>query len=350
MSEDFIKKGIKVLIAAAAAVILLYLSYRVLDIILMLIIAILIAFIFDPIVSYLQRKGINRVYSILGVFIVSIILLGIGLSILVPKIMLQLNAIGKNFTQDNVNNFISSLLTQVINYFPFFNIEETTAKLSTYFSEFIIGSVDNVSQIVSSLVSILAILVIVPFLSFFLIKDKTAIVKGIINVMPNKYFEVSYSVLRKIGIQLGRFVRGWIFDAFIVGTLSAIGLTTLAIDHLVTIGFIAGVGHLIPYFGPVIGGIPALLIALLQFGDLTMMPSIIIMFVIVYTLDNGFIQPNIFSKSTDIHPIVIILLILVGSKFLGILGMLLAVPIATVLRTASKEIYFGYKNYKIIKQ
>ncbi len=350
MSEELLKKGIKVTIAAVITALMLYLSFIILDIILMLTIAILIAFIFDPIVSYLQKKGVNRVFSILAVFILSIFILSIGFSVLVPKIVTQFNAISKNLTQDNVNTFISSALVQLESYFPFINIEETTNKLSVYLSELIVGSFDNVSQIVFSLFSILAILVIVPFLTFFLLKDKTGILKGIINVMPNKYFEVSYSVLRKIGVQLGRFVRGWIFDAFIVGFLSAVGLTILGIDNSVTIGFIAGVGHLIPYFGPVIGGLPAIIIAIIQFGDLSMLPSILIMFVIVYTFDNGFIQPNIFSKSTDIHPLVIILLILVGSKILGILGMLLAVPIATVLRTAAKEIYFGYKNYRIIKQ
>ena len=93
----------------------------------------------------------------------------------------------------------------------------------------------------------------------------------------------------------------------------------------VTIGLIAGLGHLIPYFGPVIGGLPAILISIIQFGDFSKLPSILIMFLIVYTVDNGYIQPNVFSKSTDIHPLMIIILILIGSQVMGIFGMLLAV-------------------------
>jgi predicted PurR-regulated permease PerM len=167
--------------------------------------------------------------------------------------------------------------------------------------------------------------------------------------MPNRYFEVSYWVIRKISIQLGRFVRGWILDAFLVGFLSALGLSILGINNSVSIGVIAGIGHLIPYFGPIIGGIPAIIISVVQFGDLSMLPSIIIMFLIIYTIDNGFIQPNVFSKSTDFHPIVIIVLIIAGSSLMGVIGMLLAIPTATVVKTAAKEIYNGYKNYKIIK-
>lgn len=350
MSEEFIKKGIKALSFAAIAALIIYFSVVVLDILIMLVISILIAFIFDPIVSFFQRKGIKRIYSILAVFLLSVVVLSFGFSVLVPKIITQFNAISKNFTEENVTLFITNTLTSLESIFPFIDVQQTTNKFSTYLSEMIVGSVDNVSQIVTSLFSILAIMVIVPFMTFFILKDKTSIIKGIINIMPNKYFEVSYSVLKKMAKQLGRFVRGWILDAFIVGFLSAIGLTILGIDNSVTIGFIAGVGHLIPYFGPVIGGLPAIIIAIIQFGDFSMLPSIIVMFVIVYTFDNGFIQPNVFSKSTDLHPLIIILLILLGSKLLGILGMLLAVPVATVVKTAAKEIYFGYKNYRIIKQ
>ena len=131
--------------------------------------------------------------------------------------------------------------------------------------------------------------------------------------------------------------------------MSGVGLALLGIHNAASIGFIAGVGHLIPYFGPIIGGIPAIAISLIQFGDFSMLPNIIMLFIIIYTIDNGFIQPNVFSRGTDMHPLIIILLILVGSELLGIFGMLLAVPTATVIKTAAREIYYGYKNYKIIR-
>ena len=80
-----------------------------------------------------------------------------------------------------------------------------------------------------------------------------------------------------------------------------------------------------------------------------MAPLIILLVIITYTLDNGFVQPFVFSKSVDMHPIVIILLIIAGSQLFGILGMLLAVPTASVIKTAAKEIYFAFKNYRIAR-
>ena len=120
-------------------------------------------------------------------------------------------------------------------------------------------------------------------------------------------------------------------------------------QNALPLGVIAGLGHLIPYFGPIIGGIPAIVLSIMQTGDLSQVPFKVMMVILTYTLDNGFVQPYVFSKSVDMHPIVIILLIITGGELLGILGMLLAVPIATVFKTAATEIYFAIKNYKIAK-
>jgi predicted PurR-regulated permease PerM len=152
-----------------------------------------------------------------------------------------------------------------------------------------------------------------------------------------------------VSIQLGRFVRGWILDAAFVGTFCGIGFYLIGIENALPLGVIAGLGHLVPYLGPIIGGIPAVIISLIQYGDLSHVPYIIVILLLVYTLDNGFVQPYVFAKSVDMHPIIIILLIIAGSQLFGLLGMLLAVPIAAVLRTLIKEVYFAFKNYKIAR-
>ncbi len=329
--------------------IFVFVSYLFSDILAMLAIAILISFIFNPIVDFLEKRGFNRMLSVLIVFLLAGLLITWGISFFVPKVISQLNNLTDKLTEENLQLLIRHFEKSIISAFPFLQNIDIVQKFTTVFQNMILDGVNNISNIVFSIVSIIAILVIVPFMAFFLLKDNQRLLRGIINIMPNKYFEVSYSVLNSIGIQLGRFVRGWLLDALFVGLLSGIGLWILGIDNAVSIGFVAGIGHLIPYFGPIIGGIPAIIISLIQFGNFSMLPSIVLMFTFVYTLDNGFIQPNVFSKSTDMHPLMIIILIIVGSQLLGILGMILAVPIATVVKTAAKEIYLGYKNYKIIR-
>jgi predicted PurR-regulated permease PerM len=349
ISDISLKKVTKFLLGLVSLVFLVYFSVIIFDIIIMLILSILLAFIFNPLVMFLEKNGLNRLVSVLLVFLIAAFLTIFGFSVLIPKIVKQLNVIAANFSKENIDAVLGQFNQTLTEVLPLVSAEEITQQISTFFSELLVNSINNITEIVTSIISILAIVVIVPFMTFFILKDKHKIVKGIIDVMPNKYFEVSYWVIKKISDQLGRYVRSWIFDAFIVGLMATIGLSILGIQNSITIGAIAGIGHLIPYFGPVIGGLPAIIISLIQFGDLSMLPSITLMFVIIYTFDNGYIQPNVFSKGTDIHPLLIIILILVGSQAMGILGMLLAVPAATVIKTAAREIYYGYKNYRIIR-
>lgn len=349
LSEKSIRNIYKALTILSIGGIVLYASILFLDIIILLVISVFIAMIFNPLVTMLENQGVKRLVSVVLVFLLSGFVIFFGLSVLIPKIAGQMNVLAETVNQEKIRALLTQVEAEIQEYFPFIQSEDFASKLETFFSELFFDSVNNISNIVSGIVSVVAIAVIVPFMTFFMLKDSTRLVNGIINVIPNKYFEFSYYILNQIGYQLGRFIRGWIFDAFMVGFLAAIGLTILGIQNSITIGFVAGVGHLIPYFGPLIGGLPAIIISLIQFGDFSMLPEITIMFIIIYTLDNGYLQPNIFSKSTDMHPLMIIILILAGSQLMGVLGMLLAIPIATVIKTASKEIYFGLKNYKIIR-
>ncbi len=329
--------------------ILAFLFYQFIDILAMLAVSILTAMIFSPVVDFLEGRGLNRLLSVLIVFLLFGFLIFGGVSYLIPKILGQLDTLTNTLTQENLQNLLRQFEKSLKSVFPILAPVDFVQRFTNLFQNITLDWVNNLTNIFYRIVSIVAIMVIVPFMTLFLLKDNKRIVRGLVNIMPNKYFEVSYAVIRKIGIQLGRFVRGWIFDAFLVGLLSGIGLTALGINNAASIGFVAGVGHLIPYFGPIIGGIPAIIISLIQFGNFSMLPGIVLMFLAIYTIDNGLIQPNVFSKSTDMHPLIIIILILIGSQTAGVLGMLLAVPIATVIKTAAKEIYLGYKNYKIIK-
>lgn len=339
----------KFTIVSLIVLVMIAIVYYFASILAMLIISLLIAMIFNPVVDFIEKRGFPRLFAVLFVFFLTGFLIFTAVSFLIPKIVSQFNLIATAITPQNFKSLLIHIEDSLKSIFPFISSVGLADKLTSFFQNLILNGVNNLTNIVYSIFSIIAIVVIVPFMTFFLLKDNTRLAKGIINIMPNRFFEVSYWVIHKISFELGRYVRGWILDAFLVGLLSGVGLALLGIQNAASIGFIAGAGHLIPYFGPIIGGIPAIIISIVQFGNFSMLPSIIILFLLVYTIDNGFIQPNVFSKSTDMHPLVIILLIIIGSETIGVLGMLFAVPAATVLKTAAREIYLGYKNYKIIR-
>ncbi len=349
MTDLSLKKIGKFTILSSFAILLLYVLYLLTDLLIIVAISVLLAFIFEPLVRNLEKEGFSRFNATFVIFIFIGLMLYLLLSIFIPRFMFQMNQLIETLRVYSLRDQISTLANEIYKYLPFFQPGELARRIEDFISSGIVNSIDKITSVLSSIVSIIAILVIVPFITFFILKDRQIIMRGLVQVTPNKYFEMSYWILKKVSHQLGRFVRGWIFDAAFVGVSCGLGFYLIGIENALPLGVISGLGHLIPYFGPIIGGIPAIILSIIQYGDLSHVPYIIILILGVYTLDNGFVQPVVFAKSVDMHPVVIILLILAGSQLFGLFGMLLAVPTATVVRTASKEIYFALKNYKIAR-
>jgi putative permease len=332
-----------------AVVLVLVAVFLLSDIFLLLIFSILLAFIFNPFVSMLEKEGLSRLISTILIFGTTGLLLFVILSFIIPKFVIQMNQLMQTLQSFSLHDQLVKFESEIYRLFPFFKPGQLSQKIEEFISSQFVNSFDTVSKLLSGIFSVVLLMVIIPFISFFLVKDSRKIMKGILDIIPNNYFEMSYWILKKVSIQLGRFVRAWIFDATFVGTFMGFGLFFIGVNNALPLGVIAGLGHLVPYFGPVIGGVPAIIVAVIQTGDLSLTPLIILLVVITYTIDNGFVQPYVFSKSVDMHPIIIILLIIAGSQLFGVLGMLLAVPTASVIKTAAKEIYFAFKNYKIAR-
>jgi predicted PurR-regulated permease PerM len=343
------KKNTRILISLLGLVLLFYFTFLLINVLVLISISILLGFIFAPFVRLLEGKGFTRTFSTLIVFIVFGFLLYLGLSFVIPKLFFQMDLVIISLKDFSLNEELSVLEKKILSVFPLFHKGELSQKVEGIISTSFNDAINHITQYVSGIVSIAAFLVIVPFITFYLLKDNSVIQKGLIHIVPNKYFEMSYWILKRITLQLGRFVRGWIFDATFVGFAIGLGFYFIGLPNALPLGVIAGIGHLVPYFGPVIGGIPAIVLSIMQTGDLSQVPLIMTIVALTYTLDNGFVQPYVFSKSVDMHPIIIILLIIIGSELFGLLGMLLAVPTATVIKTAATEIYFAYKNYSIAK-
>ncbi len=349
MSELTIKKLIRYSLLTAGIILVLYLLYLISTVLIILAFAILLAFILEPLVSKLEYSGFSRLFAILTVFGAVVILFYLLFAYLVPNLIMQMKEFVGTLQVISIHQKILSIEKEIYNYLPFFELGQLSKRFEEFLSSGIINSFDKLMSDLSSIISIIVLVVIIPFITFFLLKDSKVIMRGIIHVMPNRYFEMSYWILKKVSIQLGRYVRGWIFDAAFVGITCGFGYYILGVKNALPLGLISGLGHLVPYFGPIIGGVPAIIISIIQYGDFSHVPLIVIMIVIVYMVDNGLVQPYVFSKSVNMHPIVIILLILAASQLFGVAGMLFSIPLATVIKTAAKEIYFAFKNYKIAR-
>ncbi|NCQ18921.1 MAG: hypothetical protein COZ80_06940 [Ignavibacteria bacterium CG_4_8_14_3_um_filter_37_9] len=328
---------------------LFVLIYYLLDVLILFALSVLLAFIFDPIINFLEKNSFKRLHAILLVFLIAS-LIGMGIySYLIPAILEQTNALFSKLSSTFISSQLILFEDKLHVLFPFVTKELITQQIEKISTGMLENLFTQLSPFLTNIFSFLAVMIILPFATFFILRDRTQIIKGLVSILPNRYLEMSYWVLKKVTQQLGRYVRGWMLDALFIGLACGLSFELIGVDNALALGALAGVGHLIPYFGPIIGGVPALLISFLQYGDLSKAPIIILFLLIIYALDNGIVQPSIFSKSVNMHPLIIIFLIIAGGQLYGVLGMLLAIPTATVIRTASMEFYFAWKNYRITK-
>ncbi len=169
--------------------------------------------------------------------------------------------------------------------------------------------------------------------AIYLMKDKKFFLglwrKFLHLTLPQKGNAIITETLSEVNDVLSKFIRGALLDALIIAILSSIGLTLMGLEAAVLIGVFAGICNVIPYFGPVLGMIPAFLMGLFTEGLWKGVLAIIILFVI-QQIDANFIYPRIVGSSTGLHPLMVLLAISVFGYFGGILGMLLAVPIAGI--------------------
>ncbi|HOJ17757.1 MAG: AI-2E family transporter [Ignavibacteriales bacterium] len=340
---SFRKYFLTFLILAAVA----YFTYLFAYILGIVFISILLATLFDPVISYLESKGIKRLFATLLTFLSVLLLFYFLLASFIPKLATQFDSFMQTFRHISLQENIAALEKEVKKILPFLPDSFLYHKIELIITKGIDSSFYALGQSFSGLFAAVALLVILPFTTFFIAKDKFMLLKGLVSLFPNNSFEMSYTVVKRVTDKLSHYVRGWIIDAAFVGIACGIGFWIIGIENSIILGLIAGIGHLIPYLGPIIGGIPALLISIVQFGNISALPAIVIVVLFIYTMDNGFVQPYVFSKNVDIHPLFIILIIIGGGELFGITGMLFAVPAVTIIRTAIKEYYFARKNFKL---
>ncbi|MBD3290952.1 AI-2E family transporter, partial [candidate division KSB1 bacterium] len=203
-------------------------------------------------------------------------------------------------------------------------------------------------QILPSDFSIVLLIIIVPVMTFLLLKDGYYLKKSILQILPNRYFEVTLYLIQRLKEQLSNWAKKQLLIAIIIGSLSIVAFYLLDISNYISIGILVGLAHLIPYFGPFVGAIIAITLTVLTADSLKLVIAVIIALATVKLLYNLLLSPIIKNHSIELHPLIILLIMLIGSYVWGILGLLLFVPIATIFVIMFREFYFCMRQYNII--
>jgi predicted PurR-regulated permease PerM len=195
---------------------------------------------------------------------------------------------------------------------------------------------ENVPHVLEHAGSVLLMVVLVPVFAFFLLRDSPRLIRFLMDRIPPAHIETSVAVWCEIERIIGRYLRGIALDGVAFGTLAALGLWALGAPYPLLLGVFAGVANAVPVLGPVLGAMAAGVAQLTQTQSLLAVGQVALLFVGLKLVDDAVLQPLTIGRSLHLHPMLLLASVVAGHQAFGILGMVVAVPLVTVLQEVTR--------------
>ncbi len=299
-------------------------------------------FILSPIVNFAVQKKVPKPLAILLIYVVFtsiIVLVGFAIGPVIGEQIVSLTqeipsfikSVGDSLTEWANSDRFAWILNQDI-----INIKEIEARLIEMSSTISKNLVSGVTGFFSVVTQLAVILVIVPFILFYMLKDGHRLPDQLVRFVPINFREEAYRIIEETGQTLAHYIQGQMIVCVFVAVASTVGYMIIGLDFALLFGVIIGIVNVIPYLGPWIGATPAVIVAFLD-SPLTAL-LVIIVILIVQQVDSNVISPQIIGSKLEVHPLTIMLLLLVAANLAGVLGMILAVPTYAVSKTLVKNL------------
>ncbi len=293
-------------------------------------IGLIIAWLFDPIVTFMQKKGINRVLSTCVVFVVFIALIVLGGSLIIPSLGDQINEIintAPNVIED-LTNFFDNFVDRLSNIYDY-DFTGIKADITEAFNQIFLSiTVDlptTIVNIVKSIVNGGINFIFGLFIAFYMLLDFNNVRKHLLIFVPKKIHAEVITLTDRLNKMLKNYVQGTLLIMFLLFICQSVGFTIAGLRAPLVFGLFCALTNVIPYFGPYIGGIPAVIVGF------TMDPLTgifcLISVIICQFLESYFLNPVVMSKTMKLHPVTIMIGLLIFGHFFGILGMIFSTPV-----------------------
>lgn len=311
----------------------LWFIFIIRDVIAIIFASLIIAAALSPTVDKLAKRGIPRVLTILLTYLLLIAFIGVLIYFILPPAITQLRQLADQLP--NYFSYFQNLITSLRDFgVQNHLISGSQAGLNTI-SDFLNNFTSNIFNTTKGFISSFTAILTVFVLTLYLLLDEDGIKHFFVALLPVKQKNQLVDIARKIGAGLGAWLRGQILLGIIIGIMVYIGLVIIGVPYALTLALLAGVLEIIPIIGPIISAIPAILIALSI--SPTMALVVTIFYILVQELENKLLVPKVMQRTVGLHPVTIIIVLLIGARLMGVLGILLAVPVASVIYIILKE-------------
>jgi len=310
--------------------------YLIRDVISLVVVSFILASALTPTVDWLHRKQkIPRVFGIVIIYVALFGVISLLLVLLIPAIVQQIGDIANNFP-----DYYSRISSELVNLQDFklthnfvANLESSLQNLRTDLGSATGGILSTLSTIFGSLIALIGVMVI----TFYLIIEEQAMRRFLQSIVPPKYLSRLSGILDAIQQKMGMWLRGQLVLSLVIFLVTFIGLTILGVKNALVLALFAGIMEFIPYIGSTIGAIPAVFFGFAEAIWLGI--AVIGFYILVQQLENNLLVPKIMQKSVGLNPLVIIIVMLIGAKVAGIVGVLMAVPAVLIFQTIFHAVY-----------
>ncbi len=293
-------------------------------------VAALIAYLLHPLVEKLHEWNIHRGLSILLIYL--IFFGGVGYLFYrgYPAIVHQVQDLNENLPE--FIRMYESWIYQVYSYTSFLpetvhdKIDQLVATIETSLDNLLGKLVGGFTRIFDMIV----LITVIPVLVFYFIKDYVKIESFFMWFIPHKYKDEANELMKEIDKGLGGYIRGQLIISLFVSLACLLIFKLLHVNYALLLAIVMGVTNIIPYFGPIIGAVPAVMISYTTGGNTVIF--VIIAIFVIQLIEGNLLSPYIMGRSIKIHPVAIIFVLLLGGQLFGVWGMILAVPVLTILK------------------
>ena len=319
----------------------LWLVFRIRGILAPFLLALVITYVLNPPVEAMVRRRVSRVWAIIILYALAGLLLGAALVFLVPALVTELTRLGETVPEYTVR--LQKLAREARQDFTRIDLPDSLRQaLEQNLADLegaMVGFIQRVLAATVGAVGGALSLLLAPVLAFYLLKDLDYFKGWLVASIPLRWRTETLSLLREMDRVVAGFIRGQLILAAIIGFLVAVAMAVLRVKFPLVLGIIAGAAEVIPYFGPIIGALPAVALALLE--NPLLAAKVIVSFFLIQQVESSLIAPKVVGDTVGLHPVAVIFSLLVGGELAGVPGLLLAVPVAGVMRVLGS--YFWRK-------
>lgn len=318
------------ILKVAAVGLLLWVLFLVREAVVVLFITVLLALALEPAVAWLKRHRVPRPLGVVLLYLAAFSLLSVVVVTLVPLLAEEIAGIARNFPA--YWQQLSAKIGTVDQSFPA-PIQGALDSLQSAFSQ-VAG---NTLALISAVFGNLVFFILVVVLTFYFLMQEDAVKRTLRLVTPAAAHAYLMDLVDRMQRRLNDWLRGMLFLGLIVGGLTLVGLWILDVRYYLVLALVAGILELIPYVGPVIAAIPAVFFAASESPWKGL--AVLVLFWLIQQLENNLIVPRVMAKAVGLNPVVTILVVLIGAKLAGFVGVLISVPTAAALSVWLKDVY-----------